>query len=574
MSDPRDGVPFTGFSPTLGPVANANSTSGTVQLDSSAQGYARGVRLLRQRSSLASRRLVEATLDAAQEVASRVVTPQVLAKSARNAPYDLGGLIEIIRTPFINDTACVEAAFAAAALVEGGVRVEVNGKPFELTRNITVTLGANRGIHLVGCGARSGFVSYNGSGITVILADSTASFSADNLAFLHGGSVTSGRGLAVIATVLQTATTCSFNRLTFSGVLGRESAWQTALYLEGLSAPVINEMHLYAPDGTATNGATSVAVQLNGSSTQYITDVKINNCLIQGGGLGVGILGKMQGIYIANTSIIGNTDGIRGVETDGSNAQEFVCITNSHFNCSRYCVALPWCNENFISNTLFLHFSPDAAIQWRAIWLANSSFNVIANNMCIGNSVANALEESFLLATGGTILHKVSDNVCLNLSTVAIDMQATGNSSITANVVHNSGEPGIKYNSYNNMLYANNLVNARIATSFATQSSANISAAGTTQATATPITTNYAYVTALPANAGVVLPATSSLPSSVITTVIVASQAVGSTNIYPATGDAIVGSAANAPRVLTAPCEMTFRYIGTGTMWIVYTARP
>lgn len=339
-----------------------------------------------------------------------------------------------------DDTAAIRAAFAAAAAVQNGAVLEVPQRACVITGTISQSLSANRSIHLRGAGGLSGFLSPNGSGIAITLTDGTATFDASDLAFIRTGSGQAGIGLDVKATVVQAQSISHFKNLLFSGnaIGGGTAAWQEGLKLTSLSAPVVDGMRSFMPNGSGSGSG--YGLHLTGSDLQhFLGDAKVVNSLFQGGQATIKIDGAVQGVYVTNSEGIGSDYGIHGADATGNYLQELLTVTNSHWNNALAGVYLLNFNENQISNNLFLHFAPQAGVAWQAIFADHSGYTTVTGNTVLG---AGQGGETFFKATGSQ-LYAVTGNNAMTIAGQCIDTTGAWNVTVAGNSCQGVNEPGI-----------------------------------------------------------------------------------------------------------------------------------
>ena len=478
-----------------------------------------------------------------------------------------------------DDTGAVQAAFAAAAAVPNGAVLEVPQRACLISGPVSQSLGAKRSIHLKGAGGLSGFVSSNGSGFSITLTDGTAGFDASDVAFMRVGSGQAGTGLSVQATVTQTHTISHFRNVLFSGT---GAFWQVGLRLSALSAPVIEGMRSYQPDGSGSGSG--YGLHLTGPDTaHFLTDAKISNSLFQGGYATIKVDGAVQGVYVANSEGIGSDYGIHASDATGVFLQELLTVTNSHWNNALAGIYMLNFHENQISNNLFLHFAPLPARSYQAIFADRSGYMTITGNTFLG---AGAGAETFFKASGAQ-LYTVTGNNVVTLNGLCIDTAGAANAVITGNSCQGVTDPGIAPGATS--MVSSNLVNGRnelvgpgSGTALVRGSQANtsgflslsvngnLSASGSGQSDAAVVSANQVFIGSAAAGTGVRLPATASLASGSATTIELWNNGANPVLIYPAAGDTILGGAANAPTSLAAGGQQRCWWPGSGTRWACY----
>lgn len=132
-------VPFTGFSPTLGPVdAIAPVTSGNVQFDGITQSDDAISKLLTIRGNRPVRRLLLTLLGAASGATATETYSRVAATQVFSAPFSQGGLIALETVTPINRA-------TAAADITNLTAMISRGPPITLTADVSGNGGGGKG---------------------------------------------------------------------------------------------------------------------------------------------------------------------------------------------------------------------------------------------------------------------------------------------------------------------------------------------------------------------------------------------------------------------------------------------
>ena len=101
---PNSQIPFTGWSPTLAVgTAAVGSTSGAAQFNGLTQeDYFISTLLLNNQANRATRQLFYALLGVATGAVANAPYIRVQAQQAMNSPFDMGGIVPIESTTYIN----------------------------------------------------------------------------------------------------------------------------------------------------------------------------------------------------------------------------------------------------------------------------------------------------------------------------------------------------------------------------------------------------------------------------------------------------------------------------------------
>jgi hypothetical protein len=169
---------------------------------------------------------------------------------------------------------------------------------------------------------------------------------------------------------------------------------------------------------------------------------------------------------------------------------------------------------------------------------------------------------SLTIANTGVTSNAAGTGISVSGATGAVTITNTGVTSLagTANQVAVSGSTGSVTISLPSAVVAPGSV--QVTTGLYQSTSAAVSAAGTTQGTATALTASYNVVTTAAANSGVILPAATTAGWSVT----VVNRGANAVNVYPASGAAIDGAAANVAISLPVGDTITLQN-SSATQW-------
>lgn len=403
------------------------------------------------------------------------------------------------------------------------------------------------------------------------------------------------------------------------GVMGESEnptvGWAAGIKLVDLHTPSLYNVKIFqppaltgttnaalmaAPEPGQTSGTTPAGLAslvgdgiYFGGAGDFLVDISLVNCLVDGGIVGFEVGPNVQGVYGVNKRAVYNDYGLRG-EANGSLA-ELVNWSNGLFNNVVAGVYLNAINENAISNNLFLH-DEGGGPGWNAIWLRNQGWSTITGNNVLGLYSGSHESENGIQLTadssGGASgqPNTVSANTIQAIQGVCVNVdQNTSSTAINGNAMHYCGgsymwnhsasgasignfmdgrtsihEDGLGNIALGGSVAAGSLAltgNASVAGALL-RSSANVAGAGTGQTTATPLTRDYDVITACSSGAGVSLPA-----SSAGAMVKVMNRSGASCLVYPKASDTIEHGQAAAPTSIASGADIEFVSVGTGN-WV------
>lgn len=167
------------------------------------------------------------------------------------------------------------------------------------------------------------------------------------------------------------------NDITMVGTPERFNAWNTGIDLHNTNTGYLTNIRFLADNATTPDaGKAGTAIWVHGdSSTQPSIDNHIRGLFAQGGFAGLVVTGYLQGIYLTDFTILGNSYGVYW-DTTGTTYGELLGLCNGHLNSYRACLYMAEGSQSLISNILFLRFAADSG-EWCAVDLHN------CNNMAL-----------------------------------------------------------------------------------------------------------------------------------------------------------------------------------------------
>ena len=352
-------------------------------------------------------------------------TPYARADHVHPAPWFNVQTYGAVGDGTTNDTAAVQAAFAAAAAggevyFPRGTYVLSSTISQAVTGSITVR-GAGRGVTVLNCAS---------NGIALTLAANQRGTIADlTIASTAAGTVNTG---LLVASPDQTAAVRVQN-VVLRGNTARTTAWQTAISLAGPGLPIIDGVTVLMPDGTQVAGPTGILFA-GADSGHPTSGLAISNSFLQGGQYGVRIGPYVEGVMLTNATIIGGDYSVYWPHTAG--ASNMLEVANCHFNpgtCGVYAQQV-----GFISvvSTFFLRFNGP---NWTAIDLESCNNIAISANNIYGTGAGT--ENGIIVNGSSNAPVAISGNAFLQLGTAAITL--SGNTSAATITGNNAGSmPG------------------------------------------------------------------------------------------------------------------------------------
>lgn len=221
-----------------------------------------------------------------------------------------------------DDAAAFNAAIAAALAKTTGGKVFIPDGKYALGSAITATIPSGKMLTLEGVGCSATLLLFTNAtdGLNFTLASSGPCGSID----LHGFAVirvpaspvraNTGLRIGVApgpmysgAVILRDLLVCGVGYMA-----SRTNQWNKSVVLVGTSGAYIENVVMGAPDGTATDAGDVLLTIMGGANSgQFTASVNVVGCYIQGGSVGLLVVGFVQGVFIVNSTIIGQYDGIR-----------------------------------------------------------------------------------------------------------------------------------------------------------------------------------------------------------------------------------------------------------------------
>lgn len=261
----------------------------------------------------------------------------------------------------------------------------------------------------------------------------------------------------------------SLRDLVVRGSIPMTNQWANSIVLAGISGTAIDNVVITGRNSIATDGG-DVLLSLSGgpASNQFGVSYNVVNCNLVGGSAGINVSGWVQGVFIANSTVIGQYDSIRWVG-GGPFAAEEMAVTNSTLNAGHRGFYVSQVNQCAISNSSILHFNTGVAAGWAGVELNVCQYSSVAGNNIVGANAGN--ETGVLLsACGFGCANTVVGNAIINIvaSGHGVYLQGTtGGAAIIGNCIIGGSSNAVALDlTYPNTLVGNTWDNTEISRVF------------------------------------------------------------------------------------------------------------
>jgi hypothetical protein len=347
-----------------------------------------------------------------------------------DGPYLAGGAINLAyfgakSDGTTDDAVSLNAAIAAILALSHGGKVILPAGRTVIGSAIVANIPAGKTLTIEGMGAQASELYFSNAtdGLNFTLGNSGTTWGGVHL---RGFSVTrgptspaianTGISLSVPVTAVIYTGASSLRDLCVQGGFGATPAnqWATSILLAGCGGITVDNVTAFGSNTGATDhGDVLLSITGGPGTSQYAASFNISNCYFQGGSCGINVGGYVQGVFIANTTVIGQYDSIRWATTATYQAEE-IAITNCTMNAHHRGVYLSYAGLSAISNTVTLHSALAVAAGFAGIELNNSNFNTVAGNTVIGSLTGT--EVGILVSSGGANPNTIIGNIVSNIS--------------------------------------------------------------------------------------------------------------------------------------------------------------
>lgn len=321
-----------------------------------------------------------------------------------------------------DDSAALNTAIATAIAAGGGKVVIPAGRTvlfFAIAA--TIPAGVTLTIEGMGAGASELYFSAPTDGLTFSLLNSGSNWGGVHLrAFnvIRGPTspVSANTGISIsIPSGPMYGGNSSLRDLVVRGSVPMTNQWTNSVVLAGISGTSVDNVVITGRNSIATDGG-DVLLSLSGgpASNQFGVSYNIVNCNLVGGSAGINVSGWVQGVFIANSTVIGQYDSIRWTG-GGPFAAEEMAVTNSTLNAGHRGFYVQQVNQCAVSGTSILHFDTGVAAGWAGVELNASAYCAVTGNNIVGAHTGS--EVGILLANCGFGCgNAVAGNAIVNIS--------------------------------------------------------------------------------------------------------------------------------------------------------------
>lgn len=356
-----------------------------------------------------------------------------------------------------------EAIATIIALPHGGKIILPAGRTI-IGSAITANIPAGVSLTIEGMGPRASelFFSAATDGLNFKLLNAGNDWGQVSL---HGFTLTRGPSTPTIANTgvniygdpavnRQCQGAMSFRDLYIAGSAPLGNSWQNSMILDGISTYSVDNVSIVGLNSGATDRGDVLLTITGPSSSHFATSANIVNCVLQGGSVGVLVTNYVQGVFIANSTIIGQYDSVRWTGGGPFLAEE-IAIANSSLNGGHRGVNISQVNQCSVTGTTILRFGSGVAAAFAGIEINQSQFCSIVGNNIIGT---NAGTETGVLISdcAGTSANVVIGNSTGNLTGRGVWLSGTTNGTAVIGNNHvGSFSVGASQDTYGNTFVGN-----------------------------------------------------------------------------------------------------------------------
>jgi hypothetical protein len=486
-----------------------------------------------------------------------------------------------------DDTAAFNAAIAQALTSAYGSRVRVPSGRYILSATLTIALTSNQSLTIEGDGATSSelFWTSDTNGIAVTLAASAWLRDAT-----YQGNYFGIKGVSLVRAVnsegklaLSITGTATANpggrQVDLADVIIRGTpnlaTWKDGLALTNVTGVFIDRAYLHNSH-TGPQPGTGTAIAVAASGTYIVTEIHIENSIIYAFANGLTLNGHIEGVTVSDTDFVACLIGISGNGAP-DNISDGLSLTGVHIDARNFGVQLTAFNTLQAIGVYFLGNDATASNTYTCIDLTESARHTIIGCHCFGR--LSAPSQVFARITNTTAKDAlcsaiIANNSCQGMSGPFVVLaSSTAHAIVSGNKAHDSAAPtdarGLS------AIYGNSIAalpvswdNIAVTKALSVSAAINVTAAGTNQATATPITTQFVQIGTAAAGTGIVLPNTNSFPAGFATRIDLWNASGGACLVYPGVSNSIVGGGGlNLPISLAPGTRASLWYMGSGTVW-------
>jgi parallel beta-helix repeat protein len=293
-----------------------------------------------------------------------------------------------------DDSAAVNAAIAAVLAKPYGGNVLIPGGRTLLNSAIVATIPGGKTLTMKGAGATATelYFPLSTDGLNFTLGTASGAWGSIELtgfsivrAPVTPVSANTGLRIAVVSGAIAKGVTILRDLIVrgSTGQTTRTNQWMKSVVLVGTNGAIVENVMIYAPDAAATDlGDISLSMSGGPAANQYAVSLNVLNCVILGGSTGIDISGWVQGVFISNSTVIGQFDSIRWID-DNTHFAEELAITDCSLNARHRGVHTDYVNQNAMNNSVVLHLAM-TALDYLGIEFGHTYLSNIMGNNVVG----------------------------------------------------------------------------------------------------------------------------------------------------------------------------------------------
>lgn len=198
--------------------------------------------------------------------------------------------------------------------------------------------------------------------------------------------------------------------------------WQHGVSLAGLGGTAIDNVNIQAVNASGTDqGDTLLSLSGGGATNQYASSYNVINGVLVGGSCGIQVSGWVQGVFVANSAIVGQYDSIRWTGGAAYGAED-LAVSNSSLNGAHRGFLISGVNQSHVANSTILRFGT-AAANFAGVEINNCAYNSVTGNNIFG--VNSGTETGVLISAAPGCDNTVVSNITGNIAGAGIWLQGT-----------------------------------------------------------------------------------------------------------------------------------------------------
>ena len=352
-----------------------------------------------------------------------------------------------------DDSAALNKAIAAILSLPTGGKLMLGPGRTVIGSAITVNIPAGITLTIEGMGSTASELYFSNAtnGLNFTLLNAGSDWGLVNLAGfaltrgpISTAAANTGINISGDPTGGNYAYMCALRDLVIRGNVARTTQWFNSLVLVGVGS-VCDNVHILAPNGqTSDQGDTLMTiVGVRGVAdafgpAHFATANHISNCLFQGGSVGLLCGDFVQGVFVTNSNIIGDYDGVRCTNTPTTGLSETIQINNCTFAAGHRDVLLSgWSFSSVANNTLqqFAGAYP-IGVGYAGAEIIGGSFNSVTANGVTGT---NKAIETGIIINGSAHCPVTGNNIGSSIQGTSISLLSATRCPVNGNACHALG---------------------------------------------------------------------------------------------------------------------------------------